>query len=73
MSSDSINQHVVQSQQPGYDDEIDLRELFLVLWKGKLWIVAITFIAAVISVVVALSLPNIYRSEALVAADEEGG
>ena len=49
------------------DDEIDLRELFGVLWDGKRWIVGITAIASIIAVVVALILPNIYQSEALLA------
>ena len=49
------------------DDEIDLRELFGVLWDGKWWITGITAIASIIAVVVALSLPNIYQSEALLA------
>ena len=49
------------------DDEIDLRELFAVLWTGKYWIAGLTSIAAILSVVYALSLLNIYRSEALLA------
>ena len=57
------------------DDEIDLRELFTVLWRGKWVIILTTFLAAAIAVAVALSLPNIYRSEALVAPvnAENGG
>ncbi|MBY5978943.1 Wzz/FepE/Etk N-terminal domain-containing protein [Ferrimonas balearica] len=57
------------------DDVIDLRELFSALWAGKIWIVAITLIFAVGSVVLALSLPNIYKSEALLApaSNEQGG
>ena len=39
------------------DDEIDLRELFLVLWEGKVLITMITGLAAVVSVVVALQCP----------------
>ncbi|MEF1340005.1 Wzz/FepE/Etk N-terminal domain-containing protein, partial [Vibrio rotiferianus] len=35
------------------------------LWKGKIAIIATTVLFAVISVVVAISLPNIYRSEAV--------
>jgi uncharacterized protein involved in exopolysaccharide biosynthesis len=63
------------SQTAVADDEIDLRELFAVLWRGKWVIILTTFLAAVIAVVVALSLPNIYRSEALVAPvnAENGG
>ena len=71
--TDPQNARQVAPVQMWQDDEIDLRELFLVLWRGKWWIVGTTFIAAVISVAVALWLPNIYRSEALVAADQEGG
>ena len=47
------------------DDEIDLKELFGVLWEGKLIIAAVTGAAAVIAVIVALAMTNIYRSEAL--------
>jgi len=58
------------NQSSDYEDEIDLRELIKVLWQGKLWIIGTTFIAAVISVVIALGIPNIYRAEALLAVDE---
>ena len=56
-----------------YDDEIDLKELFLVLWNDKKVIVQITVVAAAISVVFALSQPNIYESKALLAPKTEGG
>ncbi len=55
------------------DDEIDLRELFGALWKGKWIIIATTFIFAVGSVLYALSLPNIYKSDALLAPAESSG
>lgn len=59
----------------GGEDEIDLRELFATLWHGKWWIVASTLVGAVIAVIFAISLPNIYRSEALLApsAEQQGG
>ncbi|MGQ4691782.1 Wzz/FepE/Etk N-terminal domain-containing protein [Aeromonas veronii] len=59
----------------GGEDEIDLRELFAALWRGKWWIAGSTLIGAVIAVLVAISLPNIYRSEALLApsAEQQGG
>ena len=57
------------------DDEIDLRELWNALWEGKTQIAAITSVFAIASIVIALMLPNIYRSEALLApaAESEGG
>ena len=61
------------NQSPNYEDEIDLRKLIKVLWQGKLWIIGTTFIAAVMSVAIALWLPNIYRAEALLAPTDEGG
>ncbi|MGI9916051.1 Wzz/FepE/Etk N-terminal domain-containing protein [Vibrio owensii] len=52
------------------DDEIDLRQLFKVLWQGKWIIIATTFVFAVSSVIYALSLPNIYKADALLAPTE---
>jgi len=63
-----------QNQSPvTYDDEVDLRELFRTLWAGKWLIGGITFAAAVIAVVVALMLPDIYRAEALLAPNNQEG
>ena len=60
--------------QGQYDDEIDLRELFGVLWAGKIKIIAITVIFAVASVNYALSVPNQYKATALLApAKSDGG
>ena len=67
MSDASQNAEIVM------DDEIDLKELFAVLWDGKYIISAITGIAAVISVFIALSLPNIYTATALLAPAESSG
>ncbi|EMY6576560.1 Wzz/FepE/Etk N-terminal domain-containing protein [Vibrio alginolyticus] len=55
---------------PSTDDEIDLRELFKALWKGKWIIIATTFSFAIGSVLYALSLPNIYKADALLAPAE---
>ena len=60
------------SQTP-FDDEIDLKELFMVLWSGKWLITAVTGLAAVTSVVIALMLPNIYTANALLAPAEQSG
>ena len=57
-----------------YDDEIDLRELFGVLWAGKVKIIAITAMFVVASVIYALSVPNQYKATALLApAQSDGG
>jgi LPS O-antigen subunit length determinant protein (WzzB/FepE family) len=50
-----------------YDDEIDLKELIVTLWDGKLDIIRITGVSAVFSVILALLLPNIYHSTATLA------
>ena len=55
------------SNQIPFDDEIDLKELFFVLWNAKLFIIAITSFFAVLSVVIALLQPNIYESSAVLA------
>jgi uncharacterized protein involved in exopolysaccharide biosynthesis len=47
------------------DDEIDLRELFDVLFQGKWIIISVTTFISIIGVVYSLSLPNIYTSKAL--------
>ena len=60
------------SQTP-VDDEIDLKELFVVLWSGKWLITVVTGLAAVTSVVFALMLPNIYTANALLAPAEQSG
>ncbi|PMO41099.1 lipopolysaccharide biosynthesis protein [Vibrio sp. 10N.222.52.B12] len=57
-------------QSQSTDDEIDLRELFGTLWKGKWIIIATTFVFTVGAVLYALSLPNIYKSDALLAPAE---
>lgn len=56
-----------------YDDEIDLRELFRTLWAGKWLISGTTFVAAVIAVIVALMMPNIYRADVLLASNHQEG
>ena len=75
--SNEINKYT-QDQQfapSSQDDEIDLRELFSVIWQGKWLIIAITAVFAIGSVIFALSQPNTYKSEALLApaSEEQGG
>ena len=58
----------MQENEPYFDDEIDLRELFNVLWTAKKLIIQITAIFAIGSVVYSLSLNNHYKSESLFLA-----
>jgi len=56
------------------DDEIDLRELFATLWRGKWIVIATTIIFAAGGVFYALSKPDIYQSSVLLApTQDEGG
>lgn len=54
------------------NNEIELRELLGILWAEKWLIIGITALAAVVSVIAALSMTDIYRAESvLAAADSE--
>ena len=53
--------------QHDYDDEIDLRQLFVTLWAGKWLILAMTIVFTAGGVAYALSKPNIYQSSVLLA------
>jgi uncharacterized protein involved in exopolysaccharide biosynthesis len=71
----AISPDMLQAQN-NPDDEIDLRELWKAIWLGKWIIIAVTAIFAIASVFYALSLPNIYKSEALLApaqSEQQGG
>ena len=67
------NEATAASIRPDYDDEIDLRELFAALWAAKMTLLGIALISALISVFFALSLPNKYTSEALLAPRSDSG
>jgi len=47
-----------------YDNEIDLRELFHVLWDKIFFIGAITSMFSLFSIIYALMLPNVFQSQA---------
>lgn len=54
-----------------HDDEIDLRELFAVLWRGKWVVIAVSFVFAVAGVAYALYLPNVYQSSVLLTPAQD--
>ncbi len=55
------------SKVPNNEDEIDLRKLFDAMWDDKWIIVASATILSVIAVLISISLPNVYKSEALLS------
>ncbi len=53
--------------------EVDLRELVMALWRGK-WIIIVTStIFAIVAVTYAILLPNLYKSDAILAPAESSG
>ena len=69
-----MKNNTLDEQVPNqYDDEIDLRELFGVLWAGKIKIIAITAVFALASVIYALSVPNQYKATALLSPAQSSG
>ena len=65
-------QKIIQNQaiQP-YEDEIDLRELFSVLWSSRRLILIITLTFTSLSVIYALVTPNQYRATILLAPAQQ--
>ena len=53
------------------ENEIDLSELWAVIWSGKMYIAASALICAVASVFFALHLPNQFKSEVVLAPAQE--
>ncbi len=69
-----ISPEYFQQQNNEADYEIDLRELFIALWKGKWLIILFTFVFAAGAVLFAINQPNYYKAQALLAPTSgEGG
>ena len=73
MTNNGVTVQKESQAAAAYDDEIDLRELFAVIWAGKMWIVGITVVFALVSVIYALSLANEYKASVVVAPANSGG
>jgi uncharacterized protein involved in exopolysaccharide biosynthesis len=67
MSSQEGSNNIFSSD----NDEINLKNLFFLFWNQKFLIIFITTIAAVSSVLYSISIPNIYRSQALIMPIEK--
>lgn len=61
------------AQPHAYDDEIDLLELWRALWRGKWIVLCFMLVFSVASVFYALSLPNMYKSTAVLAPAQSSG
>jgi len=59
------NKNNVNQEEPYYEDEIDLVELFAVIWKHKIFIFIFVFLVSVGAVVYSLMQDNIYQSKAV--------
>ena len=55
------------------EEEIDLKELWNVIWQGKWIIVGVTSIIAIASIIYTLSLSNEYKSTAILAPAAQSG
>ena len=49
------------------DDEIDLRDIFRILWKRRLMIIGIFVVAVMIAGVISFTLPSVYKVSSIVA------
>lgn len=58
-----------------YEDDIDLVEILLAIWKGKWLIIILTIALSIPAVIYAIKLPNIYKADAILAPSEveQGG
>lgn len=53
------------------DDELDLSKLFRALWSGKRIIAGVSLLVGIVAWAIMFSMPDIYRSEVLLAPAEE--
>ncbi len=70
-----MDNNVLNQPQAHFDDEMNLRELFTVLWVDKIKIITVMAMFAILSVFYALSVPNQYRASVLLepAQQQSGG
>ena len=68
---ESSEKHGVVAQSSALEGQIDLRELFDVIWAGKITVIVFTIIITILAVLLSLSKPNIYRASALLAPASE--
>lgn len=55
------------------EDEIDLRELFATIWKGRIFIAVFVSVVVVLTLIYALAKPNVYESKTILLSQEQSG
>ncbi|NOS97708.1 MAG: hypothetical protein HOP25_04470 [Methylotenera sp.] len=65
-----VNQAPLTMQQP--DDEINLMDLLLVVAKHNRFIIKLTLLSAIVAIVIALLLPNIYTAKSVILPPQQG-
>lgn len=65
-----VTPHHVQYPIAPVEQDVDMKDIFKALWKGKWIIVTVTFLFAVSSVFYAINLPNVYKADALLSPAE---
>ena len=68
-SFSSVGNEKIQARELPMD-EIDLLELWHVIWAGRYKIISISFVFAVLSVIYVLFLPNVYSSKVVLSYSE---
>ncbi|MCF6217048.1 MAG: Wzz/FepE/Etk N-terminal domain-containing protein [Emcibacter sp.] len=66
-----INNFYEGSKKFNAVDEFDLKELFRIIWAGKIQIILITAVFAILSVSYALIQPNMYRATVILVSSKD--
>lgn len=69
----NMNNYKDPYNNSNFEDEIDLTELFFVLWNHKFKIILFSFASSVLGVYMALNTPNTYTSSAMLTSSSDSG
>tara|TARA_B100000780_G_C21073733_1_gene432160 strand:- start:71 stop:994 length:924 start_codon:yes stop_codon:yes gene_type:complete len=64
-------QEIHTNQAQSNADEINIKDLFSIIWNKKIFIGGITLFVAILSILYSLSLPNVYTSQSLLAPSSQ--
>ena len=66
----NINSSTAERKNTKHDEELTFGELLIILWQGKLIVISFSFFVLALFTAYAVNMPNIYKSEALLAPAE---